>query len=104
MCASLAALRREGTMVSFGNASGAVPPVRLFSLTPKNLRLLRPTLFGYLVTDDEYRRHLAAVVELVRDGRLDVQVFRTYPLEDAAQAHADLQARKTTGKLLLRIE
>ncbi|KAJ2762867.1 hypothetical protein IWQ56_004953 [Coemansia nantahalensis] len=101
---SLAALRREGTMVSFGNASGAVPPVRLFALTPKNLRLLRPALFSYLVTDAEYQRHLSAVVELVRDGRLDVQVFRAYPLEDAAQAHADLQARKTTGKLLLRIE
>ncbi|KAJ1733053.1 hypothetical protein LPJ61_001746 [Coemansia biformis] len=98
---SLAALRREGSMVSFGNASGAVPPVRLFDLTPKNLRLLRPSLFSYLVTDEEYQRHLSAVVALVEERKLDIQVFKTYRLEDAAQAHADLQARKTTGKLLL---
>ncbi|KAJ2781802.1 hypothetical protein H4R18_002663 [Coemansia javaensis] len=101
--AGLDALRREGSMVSFGNASGVVPPVRLLDLAPKNLRLLRPSLYGYLVTDADYQRHLPALVDLVQDGALDISVSAVYPLEDAGRAHADLQARRTTGKLLLRI-
>ncbi|KAJ1835002.1 hypothetical protein IWW55_002369 [Coemansia sp. RSA 2706] len=100
---SIASLRREGSMVSFGNASGTVPPVKLFDLSPKNLSLLRPRLYGYIVTDEEYQRHLSAVVDLLERGKLNVQVFKVYELADAGQAHIDLQSRKTTGKLLLAI-
>ncbi|KAJ2082835.1 hypothetical protein H4R24_001293 [Coemansia sp. RSA 988] len=100
---SIAALRREGSMVSFGNASGTVPPVKLFDLSTNNLLLLRPRLYGYLVTDEEYQRHLGELVDLVQQGKLDIQVFKIYAMEGAAQAHMDLQDRKTTGKLLLSI-
>ncbi|KAJ1995773.1 hypothetical protein GGI25_000752 [Coemansia spiralis] len=100
---SIASLRRLGTMVSFGNASGTVPPVSLLSLSKNNLVLLRPRLYGYLATSEERAHHLGALAELLKDGNLDVQIFKVYELEDAAQAHIDLQSRKTTGKLLLRI-
>ncbi|KAJ1900377.1 hypothetical protein LPJ66_001516 [Kickxella alabastrina] len=101
---SIQSLRRLGSMVSFGNASGTVPPVKLFDLTPKNLTLLRPSLYGYLVTEEERHRHLNELVELLAAKKLDIRVFKTYDLADAAQAHIDLQGRKTTGKLLLRID
>ncbi|KAJ2162269.1 hypothetical protein GGF46_000760 [Coemansia sp. RSA 552] len=100
---SINALRLEGSMVSFGNASGVVPPVPLFQLSAKNLRLLRPRLYGYIITDREFRRHSDAVIDLIQRGVLKINVSLIYPLEDAARAHEDLQARRTTGKLLLRI-
>ncbi|KAJ1737609.1 hypothetical protein LPJ72_000306 [Coemansia sp. Benny D160-2] len=100
---SIASLRRLGTMVSFGNASGTVPPVSLLSLAKDNLVLLRPRLYGYIVTKEERARHFGALADLIAQKKLDFQVFKIYKLEDAAQAHADLQSRKTTGKLLLSI-
>ncbi|KAJ1665095.1 hypothetical protein IW140_003752 [Coemansia sp. RSA 1813] len=100
---SIASLRRTGTMVSFGNASGTVPPVNLLSLGKDNIVLLRPRLYGYIVTSEERNRHFGALAELIAKKKLDFQIFKIYELKDAAQAHIDLQSRKTTGKLLLRI-
>ncbi|KAJ2815158.1 NADPH:quinone reductase [Coemansia furcata] len=101
---SLNALRMEGSMVSFGNSSGAVPPVPLFDLSQKNLRLLRPRLYGYLAKEEDHHRHIAEVFRLVEEKIIDVKIFNIYDLADAPKAHADLEGRKTTGKLLLRIE
>ncbi|KAJ1828601.1 hypothetical protein LPJ56_001015, partial [Coemansia sp. RSA 2599] len=101
---SMQSLRRLGTMVSFGNASGTVPPVRLLDLSPKNLTILRPQLYGYIVTDEERQRHMGALVELLSQKKLDIHVFKTYDLADVAQAHIDLQGRKTMGKLLIKID
>ncbi|KAJ2004795.1 hypothetical protein GGI04_002480 [Coemansia thaxteri] len=99
----LKALRYEGSMVSFGNSSGTVPPVNLFDIAQKNLRLMRPRLYGYLVSDEDYHRHVDEVIRLTQDRVIDVKVFKTYELADVAQAHADLEGRRSTGKLLLRI-
>ncbi|KAJ1961452.1 hypothetical protein GGI12_003240 [Dipsacomyces acuminosporus] len=101
---SIQSLRRLGSMVSFGNASGTVPPVDILQLAGGNITLQRPVLYGYLVTDEEFNRHLSEVFELIGQKKLDIQIFKTYDLADAAQAHADLQGRKTTGKLLLRVD
>ncbi|KAJ2746485.1 hypothetical protein GGI20_001328 [Coemansia sp. BCRC 34301] len=101
--ASLQSLRPEGSMVSFGNSSGAVPPVHLFELATNNLKLLRPRLYGYLRTEEDHRRHVSDVFRLVEDKVIDVHIFNTYDLADAAKAHADLEGRKSVGKLLLRI-
>ncbi|KAJ2863056.1 hypothetical protein GGH94_003845 [Coemansia aciculifera] len=100
---SLQSLRMEGSMVSFGNSSGAVPPVHLFELSQKNLKLLRPRLYGYLLTEEDHRRHIAEVFRLVEEKVIDVHVFNIYDLADAPKAHEELEGRKTTGKLLLRI-
>ncbi|KAJ2867117.1 hypothetical protein FB639_004969, partial [Coemansia asiatica] len=101
---SMQSLRRLGTMVSFGNASGTVPPVKLLDLTPKNLTILRPQLYGYITTDEERQRHIGALVELLSQKKLDIHIYKTYALSDVAQAHIDLQSRKTAGKLLIKIE
>ncbi|KAJ2071390.1 hypothetical protein GGH13_003382 [Coemansia sp. S155-1] len=101
---SMKSLRMEGSMVSFGNSSGAVPPVHLFELSQKNLKLLRPRLYGYLLTEEDHRRHIAEVLRLVEEKVIDVHVFNIYDLADAPKAHEDLEGRKTMGKLLLRID
>ncbi|OCL13857.1 NAD(P)-binding protein [Glonium stellatum] len=100
--ASLASLRSKGTMVSFGNASGPVPPVAIARLSPKNLRLMRPTLFSYLTTREEFEKYANELWDFMTKGKMDANVHDTYPLQDVARAHQDLEGRKTTGKLLLQ--
>ncbi|XXG94716.1 T-complex protein 1 subunit delta [Hypoxylon texense] len=98
---SLECVARKGSLVSFGNASGAVPPVAIGRLTAKNARLLRPTVANYVATRDELERYSDELFGfLVRDG-LDARIFDVYPLSEVARAHRDLEGRKTTGKLLL---
>ena len=98
---SLEIVARKGSLVSFGNASGAVPPVTISKLSPKNCRLLRPTLFNYLVTREEYETFSNELLEFVVKGKVDVRTHEVYPLSEVARAHNDLEGRKTTGKLLL---
>ncbi|KAI0176344.1 NAD(P)-binding protein [Hypoxylon sp. FL1284] len=98
---SMTCLARKGTMVSFGNASGFVPPVTIARLSEKNVRLLRPTLFNYIATRDELETYSAELFQyILRDG-LDSRIHDVYPLSEVARAHTDLEGRKTTGKLLL---
>lgn len=100
--ASLAALRRRGTLVLFGAASGAVPPVDPQRLNQAgSVYLTRPKLYDYVATPDELTDRAAAVYGAVVDGALDVRIGHRYPLEEARAAHEDLQARRTTGKVLL---
>lgn len=99
---SLASTRRLGTLVSFGNASGAVPPISIGVLGQKNLRLMRPTLYNYLATREESRRWYDELFGLIKKGVLNFHVHKVYDLKDAKQAQDDIQARITTGKLLLR--
>jgi NADPH2:quinone reductase len=100
--ASLASLRRRGMLVLFGAASGPVPPVDPQRLnTGGSLYLTRPTLFHYVATRPELEWHAGEGFRAAADGRLDVRVEHRYPLADAARAHEDLQARRTTGKLVL---
>lgn len=99
---SLACLRRLGFMASFGNASGAVEPLSILKLAPKCVSLARPQLFGYLATPRELEHWSARLWEVLAGGDIKVDVFKQYPLDEAARAHEDLEGRRTTGKLLLR--
>jgi NADPH2:quinone reductase len=95
-------LRPRGYMVLFGGSSGAVPPFDPIQLSQKgSLFLTRPSMPHYVVTTDELRKRADAVFEMIGAGKLKVRMAHTYPLADAAQAHRDLESRKTTGKLLL---
>jgi NADPH2:quinone reductase len=98
----LEALARKGTLVSFGNASGAVPPFSISRLAAKNIKVCRPTLFNYVYTREELESYSAELFKFIEDGKLNVRVHEVYPLEEVARAHTDLEGRKTTGKLLLK--
>ncbi len=99
---SLSVLRPRGMMVLFGGASGAVPPFDLIKLsTLGSLYITRPTLNHYILTRTELEARASAVFQAVADGSLKLRIAHTYPLAEAAQAHRDLEARTTTGKLLL---
>ncbi|ORZ07317.1 hypothetical protein BCR41DRAFT_311028 [Lobosporangium transversale] len=100
---SLKAVRRLGTVISFGNASGAVPPVNIMRLAEKNIRLMRPTLFQYITTREEFDALTTDLFKLVAEGKLNFEIHKIYPIQDVKQAHDDLEGRKTTGKLLLKI-
>jgi NADPH2:quinone reductase len=100
--ASLDSLAPLGLMVSFGNASGPVPPVAPLELTRRgSLFLTRPTLFHYTAKRSELARGARELFEAVGSGKIVVRIGREYALADAAEAHRDLEARRTTGSLLL---
>ena len=99
---SLSVLRPRGMLVCYGNSSGPVPPVDpLRLMNGGSLYLTRPTLAHYMRTRDELLARAGAVLDAVRDGTLRVRIGGRYALADAAQAHRDLEARKTAGKLIL---
>jgi NADPH2:quinone reductase len=100
---SLMCLRSRGLMVLFGGSSGAVPPFDLIRLsTMGSLYVTRPTLKDYIATRAELEARAKDVFGWVADGSLKLRIEHSYALADAAQAHRDLEARKTTGKVLLR--
>ncbi len=99
---SLNALRTRGTAVYYGQASGPLPEMNLGILAQKgSLAVARTTLRDYARDKAEIGWRTGEMFELWRDGRLKIKIGRTYPLVDAAQAHADLEGRRTSGKLLL---
>ena len=100
--ASLDCLRHRGMLVLFGQSSGVVPPFDIGLLAAKgSLYLTRPSLGHYIATREELVRSAGALFEVVRRGAVKVKVGQTYPLADAAAAHRDLEARKTSGSTLL---
>jgi NADPH:quinone reductase len=100
--ASLAALRARGYMVLYGGASGPVPPVDPQRLqTGGSLFLTRPTLVHYIATREELLSRADDLFRWILEGKLDVRIGGRYPLDQAARAHEDLVARRTTGKLIL---
>lgn len=101
---ALSVCRPRGLVCSFGSASGDVTGVELQQLNRAgSLFVTRPKLNDYVASDDEFRLRAQAVARAVEDGTLRVDVSRVYPLADAAQAHADLQSRATTGSVVLSI-
>jgi NADPH2:quinone reductase len=99
---SLESLRPRGYFVLYGGSSGPVPPFDLQLLAQKgSLFATRPTLTNYAADTDELEWRASELFAAVKDGSLSLRVEHTYPLADAAQAHIDLEGRKTTGKLLL---
>ena len=100
--ASLDSLGRRGLLVSYGNASGPVGPVDIGLLARKgSLFVTRPTLFDYYTSRAEIEIHAGRVLDLIASGIIKVNVDQRYALKDAAQAHRDLEARKTTGSTVL---
>jgi NADPH2:quinone reductase len=91
-------------MVSFGNASGPVTDFAPLILSQKgSLYLTRPTLANYSSTADELDWRATDVLNWIGQGKLKLHIHKVYALADAADAHRDLEGRKTTGKLLLRV-
>jgi NADPH2:quinone reductase len=99
---SLACLRPRGILVLYGGSSGAVPPFDLIQLSTRgSLYVTRPTLKDYTATREELLLRAGDVLRWVAEGSLKLRLEHSYALADAAQAHRDLEARKTTGKVLL---
>ncbi len=95
-------LRPRGMMALFGGSSGAVPPFDLIQLSAKgSLFVTRPKLTDYIITHDELLARAGAVLGMIAAGKLTLRAEHIYKLEEAQQAHRDLEGRKTTGKLLL---
>jgi NADPH2:quinone reductase len=95
-------LRPRGMMVLFGGSSGAVPFFDLIQLSTKgSLFVTRPTLAHYTLTREELMRRAKSVFGMIAEEKLKLRLEHTYKLEDAQQAHRDLEGRRTTGKLLL---
>jgi NADPH2:quinone reductase len=95
-------LRPRGYLVLFGGASGAVPPFDPIRLSQKgSLFLTRPTLLHYIATREELEQRANDIFRMISTGKLKLRIPHTYKLQEAQQAHRDLEGRKTTGKLLL---
>ncbi|KAK7063927.1 USP domain-containing protein [Favolaschia claudopus] len=98
-------LKRKGTLVSVGNASGAVPPFAPVRLVEKNLALLRPTLGNYVYTNEEFFHYTIELFNLIANDSLKVKVHKEYAFsaEGARQAQIDLTGGHTIGKLLIKV-
>jgi NADPH2:quinone reductase len=102
---SLNCLRPRGLLALFGQSSGPVPPFDPAILNAKgSLFLTRPSLGHYVLTRDELLWRAGDVLSWVASGKLKLRIDRTYPLEEAAAAHRDLESRKTAGKLVLLVQ
>ncbi len=102
--ASLASLKPRGLFVSYGNASGALPPINALDFTKHgSLFFTRPGLMDYTREIEEYRAAAEAVLSRVADGRLKVEIGQRFALADAAAAHVALEAGKTTGATVLSV-
>jgi NADPH2:quinone reductase len=99
---SLDCLKPRGLWVSFGNASGPVPPLEL-ALLRGSLFATRPTLMAYTATHAELAENAADLFSMVERGAIKIPINQTFPLKDAAAAHAALEARRTTGSTVLTI-
>lgn len=99
---SLDCLAPLGLMVSFGNSSGAVPPFALSELVSRgSLFITRPTLQTYASTREKLEAMAADLFQMVSSGQVGIEINQRFPLADAAQAHIELEARRTTGKTIL---
>lgn len=99
---SLECLKKRGTMVTFGNSSGPVPAFEPALLGKKgSLYLTRPTLFDYINTRDNLSKMATELFDMVESGKVKIEVNQRYALKDVAQAHTDLEARKTTGSTVI---
>jgi len=100
--ASLDCLRPLGLMVTYGNASGPVPPFSPLELSKRgSLFLTRPTLFTYIARRSELLRGASELFAVLADGTVEVRIGQTYGLQEAALAHEELEARRTTGSTVL---
>jgi NADPH2:quinone reductase len=100
---TLECLRPRGLIVSFGNASGPVPPVNLGILSTKgSLYVTRPTLATHIASRTDLVERANDLFEVVKSGKVKIETTKRYKLADAQQAHRDLEGRKTTGSIVLQ--
>ncbi|RZJ05732.1 MAG: quinone oxidoreductase [Brevundimonas sp.] len=100
--ASLASLKRRGTLVLFGNASGPVPPFDPLKLSRGgSLYVTRPTLFDYVATVEELDASAAALFGMIGSGKIRIEIGQTWPLAQIQEAHQALEARQTTGTTII---
>jgi NADPH2:quinone reductase len=93
----------RGMCVYFGNASGAVPAIDPLLLAKKSVFITRPKLYDYVPTKQALSERAAEVIQWVIDGKLKLSVSTEFPLSEAGMAHEFIEARKTTGKVVIRI-
>jgi NADPH2:quinone reductase len=98
---SLECLQTLGTVALFGQSSGPVPPFDLSLLARGSLFITRPSLFHYVAAREDLLPAARALFDVVRSGVVKIEVRQTYPLAEAARAHRDLEARRTTGSTVL---
>jgi len=99
---SLACLKTRGTMVSFGNASGALSPIDVPKmLQPKGLFFVRPSMGQYLSTSEELNEASKMLFEKINSGQVKIEIFKKYKLEEVVQAHKDLEERKIIGPAVI---
>ena len=98
---SIECLRPFGMIVSFGNASGPVPPINFAKVLKGSLFLTRPSLMQYTARREDLVAAARDLFDIVLSGKVKIEVNQRYPLREAAQAHRDLEARKTTGSTIL---
>ena len=97
-------LKPRGMMVHYGVSSGAIEPFDTRTLTAKgSVFLARPTLNTHIAKSEDLAWRSGDVFRWIGEGKLELRIDREYPLAGAAQAHGDMEARRTTGKLLLRL-
>lgn len=102
---SLESLRPRGMLVLFGQSSGPVPPIDPLLLSQKgSVFLTRPNLAHHIASRSELSGRAADIFQWLREGKLILQIGQTYPLADAAEAHRDLESRRTSGKSLLLVK
>merc|ERR1712127_374707 len=100
---SINSLARRGIFISFGNASGAVPAFPVLRLIGKSAYVTRPKLLDYTATRDEMLWRSGEIFNWLKEGKLNVAVDTTFPLEQAAEGHKYLEAGKSKGKVLYEI-
>jgi NADPH2:quinone reductase len=99
--ASFKSLAKRGVLVTFGNASGPVPPFAPLELSGKSLFVTRPRLFDYIATTEELDESAQALFDVLGSGAVKIDIGQTFPLAEARAAHEALEGRKTTGATLL---
>lgn len=100
--ASLGSIARRGLLVTYGNASGVVPPIPMSDfMAAGSIFITRPTLFDYTATQDELRLSAGRLFEVIEDGTVPVHIGARFPLAEAAEAHRALGGRATTGSTVL---
>ena len=99
---SIECLKIRGMMVSFGNASGALDPINVPKmLQPKGLYFIRPSMGQYLSTNQELSEAAKVLFEKISSGKVKIEIFKKYKLDDIKQAHIDLENRKITGPAVI---
>ena len=101
---SIECLKTRGMMISFGNASGPLNNIDVKKMIqPKGLYFTRPSMNQYLSTKEEIREATDLLFEKIKTGKLKVKIFKKYQLEDAVQAHTDLESRKIIGPAIFKL-